>query len=71
MSLYDFIVPEEENQEARDDAESVTSIETAALLRKLLPNSSPLSEMQVQLYGGRGGWRGVAVGSSRQKPDVS
>ena len=45
--FFFFIFPENEDQDNHDEQESVSSVETAALIQKLLPNSSPATEAEV------------------------
>lgn len=42
-----FLFTDYETQGNEADKESIASVETTSLLQRLLPNSSPLSELQV------------------------
>ena len=44
-----FLFTDYETQGNEADKESIASVETTSLLQRLLPNSSPLSELQVFL----------------------
>ena len=47
MTVQFFLFTDYETQGNEADKESIASVETTSLLQRLLPNSSPLSELQV------------------------
>ena len=51
FALFKFLhFTDYETQDNDGEKESVVSVDTTALLHRLLPNSSPLSELQVCLF---------------------